>query len=120
MMLRLDVRETFHMLRHFFVTALIQSGVNAKAAQTLEGHHSTSFTLDQYVDAVPQQLEEAGDKVASVLLAAGDSKTAAAPKSLADRSSQVIEIFGAPRAILEWVRAHSSNCRRVTRAARSR
>jgi len=46
------VSGTFHMLRHFFVTALIQSGVNAKVARTLAGHHSASFTLDQYADAV--------------------------------------------------------------------
>jgi integrase len=44
---------TFHMLRHFFVTAMIQSGVNIKVAQTLAGHHSAAFTLDQYADAVP-------------------------------------------------------------------
>ncbi len=51
---RIPISGTFHMLRHFFVTALIQSGVNPKVAQTLAGHHSTSFTLDQYADAVPQ------------------------------------------------------------------
>jgi integrase len=44
---RVAVQGTFHMLRHFFVTALIQSGVNAKVAQTLAGHHSAAFTLDQ-------------------------------------------------------------------------
>jgi hypothetical protein len=32
------VTGTFHMLRHFFVTALIQGGANAKVAQTLTGH----------------------------------------------------------------------------------
>jgi site-specific recombinase XerD len=37
----------FHILRHFFVTALIQSGANAKVAQTLARHHSASFTLGQ-------------------------------------------------------------------------
>lgn len=58
---RKAIEGTFHMLRHFFVTALIQSGVNAKVAQTLAGHHSTSFTLDQYADGIPQQLEEAGE-----------------------------------------------------------
>jgi len=41
------VSGTFHILRHFFVTALIQSGVNAKVAQTVAGHHSASFTLGQ-------------------------------------------------------------------------
>src|SRR5215831_21401633 len=77
-----DVIGTFHMLRHFFVTALIQSGVNAKVAQTLAGHHSASFTLDQYADAVPEQLEEAGEKVASVLLKASGSNLVAAPRQL--------------------------------------
>lgn len=42
--------------------------VNAKVAQTLARHHAASFTLDQYPDAVPEQLEETGGKVASVLL----------------------------------------------------
>jgi integrase len=70
---RIAIEGTFHMLRHFFVTALISSGVNAKVAQTLAGHHSAAFTLDQYADAVPQQLEEAGEKVAAVLLTASGS-----------------------------------------------
>jgi hypothetical protein len=70
------VTGTFHMLRHFFVTALIQSGVNAKVAQTLAGHHSTSFALDQYADAVV-----AAQKVA-------DSK-----------GPQLIEFSGAPGGI---------------------
>jgi integrase len=74
------VTGTFHMLRHFFVTALIQSGVNAKVAQTLAGHHSASFTLDQYADAVPEQLEEAGEKVASVLLEASGRTPIAGPR----------------------------------------
>jgi hypothetical protein len=56
-----------------------QSGVNPKVAQTLAGHHSTSFTLDQYADAIPQQLEEAGEKVAGILLEATGSKTVAPP-----------------------------------------
>jgi len=93
---RVAIVGTFHMLRHFFVTALIQSGVNAKVAQTLAGHHSAAFTLDQYADAVPEQLEEAGEKVATVLLQASGSKTVAAPTSMAERSAQVIEISGAP------------------------
>jgi integrase len=84
-----DVTGTFHMLRHFFVTALIQSGVNAKVAQTLAGHHSASFTLDQYADAVPEQLEEAGEKVASVLLKASGSKKVAGTPRLEIVSTQV-------------------------------
>ena len=79
---KVGVSGTFHMLRHFYVTALIQSGVNAKVAQTLAGHHSASFTLDQYADAVSEQLEEAGERVASVLGAASGSKVVAVPKLL--------------------------------------
>jgi integrase len=74
------VTGTFHMLRHFFVTALIQSGANPKVAQTLAGHHSAAFTLDRYADAVPEQLEEAGERVADVLRKASGSNLVAVPK----------------------------------------
>jgi len=49
---------------------------------TLAGHHSASFRLDQYADAVPEQLEEAAEKVASVLLKASGSNLVAVPKLL--------------------------------------
>jgi integrase len=88
---RAGVSGTFHMLRHFFVTALIQSEVNVKVAQTLAGHHSASFTLDQYADAVPEQLEEVGEKVASVPLKASGSKTVAATRQLEVVNSQVTD-----------------------------
>jgi len=90
------VAPDFHVLRHFFVTALIQSGVDAKVAQTLAGHHSASFKLDQYADPVPEQLEEAGEKVANVLRQASGSKTVAATKAAEVRTSQVIELERAP------------------------
>ena len=90
------VTGTFHTLRHFFVTALIQLGVNAKVAQSLAGHHSASFTLDQYADAVPQQLEEAGEKVSTVLLEASGSISVADAKQTEVRKTQVIEISSAP------------------------
>ena len=93
---RVPISGTFHMLRHFFVTALIQSGVNAKVAQTLAGHHSASFTLDQYADAVPEQLEEAGEKVAAVLLQASGSNLVAGPKPLEGVAAQVVDEIGAP------------------------
>ena len=70
--------------------------MNAKVAQTLAGHHSASFTLDQYADAVPEQLEEAGEKVANVLLAASGSILVAAPKQPEVRTAQVIELESAP------------------------
>jgi integrase len=93
---RVAITGTFHMLRHFFVTALIQSGVNAKVAQTLAGHHSAAFTLDQYADAVPHQLEEAGEKVSTVLLEASGSILVAEAKQLEVRTAQVIELESAP------------------------
>jgi len=87
------------------VKALIQSGINVKVAQTLAGHHSAAFTLDQYADAVPHQLEEAGEKVASLLLAASGSILVAASKIAAPVPSQVFYfvtrpdgLFGAGRA----------------------
>jgi integrase len=93
---RVAVNGTFHMLRHFYVTALIQSGVNLKVAQTLAGHHSAAFTLDQYADAVPHQLEEAGEKVAAVLLQASGSILVAAPKKPAVTMVQVIDSDARP------------------------
>jgi hypothetical protein len=78
------------------LTALIQSGVNAKVAQTPAGHHSGAFTLDQYADAVPQQLEEAGEKLANVLLAASGSKTVATPLK-----AVVSEIRVSPNLLIE-------------------
>jgi Phage integrase family len=86
---------TFHMQRHFFVTALIQSGVNAKVAQTLAGHHSAAFTLDQHADAVPQR-EEAGERASTILAEASGSKTVAEPKMPESRGPQLIELECAP------------------------
>lgn len=68
-----------------------------KVAQTLAGHHSASFTLDQYADAVPEQLEEAGEKVAAVLSSAGGSKLVAAVKLVEPNKSQVIDLTGDTR-----------------------
>jgi integrase len=93
---RVAIDGTFHMLRHFYVTALIQSGVNMKVAQTLAGHHSAAFTLDQYADAVPQQLEDAGEKVASVLLAASGSILVAAPKKPVREHIQLFDFEARP------------------------
>jgi hypothetical protein len=84
------------MLRHFFVTALLQSGTDMKTAQRLAGHHRAAFTVDQYADAVPQKLEEAGEAVAAVLLKASGSILVAGPKTPAPARGQVIELTGAP------------------------
>lgn len=70
---RAGVSGHFHMLRHFFVTAMLQAGVNVKVAQTLAGHHSAAFILDVYADALPHQIDEAAEKVADVFVAASGS-----------------------------------------------
>ena len=49
--------------RKGFRNALIHGGASAKVAQTLAGHHSARFTLDQYADVVPEQLEKAAENV---------------------------------------------------------
>ena len=90
------VTGTFHMLRHFYVTALIAAGKNAKVVQTLAGHHSASFTLDQYADAVPEQLNDAGEAVATILRAASGSKTVAEPKPQLPTPMQLVDLDGAP------------------------
>jgi len=74
---REPVTGTPHMLRHSYATALIQSGENAKTVQTLMGHHSVAFTMDQYADAWPEALSNAGEKAAALLFAASGSKTVA-------------------------------------------
>jgi integrase len=75
---RVAVTGTPHMLRHAYATALIQAGENAKTVQTLMGHHSVAFTMDQYADAWPEALSNAGEKAAALLFAASGSKTVAA------------------------------------------
>ena len=56
------------MLRHSYATALIQAGENAKTVQSLMGHHSVAFTMDQYADAWPEALTNAGEKAAGATL----------------------------------------------------
>jgi integrase len=66
---REPVTGTPHMLRHAYATALIQSGANAKTVQTVMGHHSVAFTMDQYADAWPEALTNASEAAAALLFA---------------------------------------------------
>ena len=77
---REPVTGTPHMLRHSYATALIQSGENAKTVQTLMGHHSVAFTMDQYADAWPEAVANAGEAASALLFAASGSKTVAAAR----------------------------------------
>ena len=97
---RVEVTGTPHMLRHSYATALIQSGENAKTVQTLMGHHSVAFTMDQYADAWPEALSNAGEKAAALLFATSGSKTVAAAGE-EDRTEAQVSEFVAPPAGVE-------------------
>jgi hypothetical protein len=81
---RVAIAGAFHMLRHFFVTALIQSEVNAKVAQTLAGHHNRCYLLARFLE---------------LLLRASGSKTVAEGKSSESRGPQLSDLNGAPAEI---------------------
>jgi Phage integrase family len=96
---RQAVTGTPHMLRHSYATALIQSGENAKTVQTLMGHHSVAFTMDQYADAWPEALSNAGEKAAALLFAVSGSKTVAATEDSEGSSAQVFEKMAPPAGV---------------------
>ena len=106
---RVAVAGTFHMLRHSFATALIQSGENAKTVATLVGHHSVAFTMDQYADAWPEALNDAAEKVAAVLFPKTGSISVAVPEKQKPASAQVVELDEVGRAGIEpatnWLKA---------------
>jgi integrase len=96
---RLAVTGTPHMLRHAYATALIQAGENAKTVQTLMGHHSVAFTMDQYADAWPEALSNAGEKAAALLFAASGSKTVAAEAESERGEAQVSDSLAPPAGV---------------------
>ncbi len=65
---RTPVKGTFHMLRHTFCTLALSMGVQPKVVSTLAGHASVAFTMDQYADALPKDMDDAAEKVANALL----------------------------------------------------
>ena len=94
------------MLRHSYATALIQAGENAKTVQTLMGHYSVAFTMDQYADAWPEALSNAGEKAAALLFAASGSKTVAAEEQSESSEGQVFEKLAPPAGVEQIGRAH--------------
>jgi integrase len=97
---RVAVAGSPHMLRHSYATALIQGGENAKTVQTLMGHHSVAFTMDQYADAWPEALSNAGEKAAALLFgAASGSNTVTADGDDANNERQVIELMAPPAGV---------------------
>jgi protein O-GlcNAc transferase len=84
----IDIKPDFADAFVAMANAFDSLGRTAEAVESYQRHHSAAFTLDQYADAVPQQLEEAGEKVASVLSAG--SILVAAPKTQAPARGQVV------------------------------
>ncbi|MGH8141570.1 MAG: tyrosine-type recombinase/integrase [Steroidobacteraceae bacterium] len=98
--MRAAVKGKPHMLRHSYATALIQSGENAKTVQTLMGHHSVAFTMDQYADAWPEALSNAGEKAAALLfVATSGSKTVAEADESESNAAQVLEWMARPEGV---------------------
>jgi len=98
---RVAVTGTPHMLRHAYATALIQAGENAKTVQTLMGHHSVAFTMDQYADAWPEALSNAGEKAAALLFAVSGSKTVAGGSESDSNITQVSEFVAPPAGVAQ-------------------
>jgi hypothetical protein len=96
---RIPVTGTPHMLRHSYATALIQAGENAKTVQTLMGHHSVAFTMDQYADAWPEALSNAGEKAAQLLFRGSGSKTVAEADGDKSSAAQVSEFMAPPAGV---------------------
>ena len=87
---------TFHALRHSFASALINSNQSPKVVQTLLGHHSAAFTMDQYSDLWPQALEGVADTAAATLFSGDGSKVVAKSADSAKREAEVIDLNGGP------------------------
>ena len=88
-----------HLTRYSYATALIQSGENAKTVQTLMGHHSVAFTMDQYADAWPEAISNAGEKAASLLFAASGSKTVTGTEAIEKKEAQVVDFLAPPAGV---------------------
>jgi len=91
---------TFHALRHSYASALINGNQSPKVVQTLLGHHSAAFTMDQYSDLWPQALEGIADATAAALFSGDGSKMVAEATSKAVDaplvSTQVFDLNGGP------------------------
>ena len=63
------------------------------------GHHSGAFTMDQYADAWPQALSNAGEKAAALLFAASGSKTVATANEDGRNEAQVSDLMAPPAGV---------------------
>ncbi len=97
---REPVAGTFHMLRHTFCTVALSRGVSTKAVSVMAGHASSAFTMDQYADALPDEMAAAADKVAEALFEARSSRMVAAAKNAEQESAEVLDLNGGPC----WIR----------------
>lgn len=60
-------RIPLHGLRHTYATLALSSGVNPKIVSARLGHSTVALTLDIYSHVLPQQDQEAADRIAALL-----------------------------------------------------
>lgn len=53
----------FHALRHTYATKLFEAGVSIKTVQELLGHSDISITANTYTHVMPQQKNNATEKI---------------------------------------------------------
>jgi integrase/predicted RNA-binding Zn-ribbon protein involved in translation (DUF1610 family) len=60
-------RTPLHGLRHTYATLALSSGVNPKIVSARLGHSTVALTLDIYSHVLPQQDQDAADRIAALL-----------------------------------------------------
>lgn len=72
---RAGIRQmSLYALRHSYVTLSLLSGVSPKAVSEQAGHSSVEFTLDNYGHVLPEEREQASDRLETLILAASGNK----------------------------------------------
>ena len=87
-------------IQHLCPVAVLSIGKDPPL-QTLMGHHSVAFTMDQYADAWPEQISTAGEAAAALLLPSGSKTVAGCSNENSDstESAQIVVFerdFSAP------------------------
>ena len=71
----LGIDMTFHDLRHFYASLLIDLGYNVVEVQSRLGHSSAAFTLNTYAHLFKEEAADVGDRIAERRAAARQTPT---------------------------------------------
>lgn len=69
----LGIDMTFHDLRHFYASLLIDLGYNVVEVQSRLGHSSAAFTLNTYAHLFKEETTDVGGRIAEIRLAARET-----------------------------------------------